>query len=517
MNLNTYTRLPIDQRTDAFFDFMVAQGKAVSTARGYVRWSNSDIVKDYVLKNTGKTSLYEVTDLDELRDIKREVNYDRYNKKEHGSPSATLGQYIKFINQISSSSISSRVQRPSTIISNSSFNFRSANHFINSTIPSVQELDLMELIVNFMYPLINGRVCFADIIDSLEVEFNPDKKVKTERVSLNDLTRLLPSLRKTKSDLKDKIHAAYNSEGRGDTNRLPVIFDHVCTLISRIEHGQCTNSIDIKVDTLVLGEFVPAPNPKVVLYYNNMGNPQSRRETLIGVFVHEMFHAWNYFQSGSNGRSVLAVDEPMVEFAGLVFLRELYELMDKSNHALTSSIEAVLWDRKYRVMSKQTQIGDVAAYGFGSYLYENVGYKERDWIEAYSQVSSSINPNDKDVITIKDLLVPCYPFQNEDKVKKLFERVIFNRKSLNVRSTAIGSSQIYNANGAIDAKELLRACLELLPISTFTLKDAYRFDYIFKVVYGASFDSKAEIKIQLNNLINEGFLTFISPNLYVIN
>ena len=517
MDLNTYTQLPIDQRTDAFFDFMVAQGKAVSTARGYIRWSNSDIVKDYVLKNTGKTSLYEVTDLDELRDIKREVNDDRYNKKEHGSPSATLGQYIKFVNQISSTSISYSVQSPSAIISNSSLNFRSANQFINSSIPSAQELDLMELIVNFMYPLINGRICFADIIDSLEVEFNPDKKVKTERVSLNDLTLLLPSLRKTKLELEEKIHAPYNSKERVDTNRLPIILDHVCTLISRIEHGQCTNDIDIEVNTPVLGEFIPAPNPKVVLYYNNMGNPQSRWKTLIGVFVHEMFHAWNYFQSGCNRRSVLAVDEPMVEFAGLVFLRELYELMHKTNHSYASAIDTILWDRKYRVTKKQTQIGDVAAYGFGSYLYENVGYKERDWIEAYSQVSSSINPNDKDVVTIKDLLIPCYPFQKEAKVKKLFESVIFNMRSLKVVSTAISSSGLSNGNGVVDAKELLKACLDLLPISAFTIKDAYRFENVYKVVCGASFDSKAEIKIQLDNLINEGYLTFISPNLYVIN
>jgi hypothetical protein len=54
-------------------------------------------------------------------------------------------------------------------------NYKKDSSFIKSTVLSPLERKLLELIVNFPLPLAKGEVCFADILDKLEVEFMEEK------------------------------------------------------------------------------------------------------------------------------------------------------------------------------------------------------------------------------------------------------------------------------------------------------------------------------------------------------
>ena len=71
----------------------------------------------------------------------------------------------------------------------------------------------------------------------------------------------------------------------------------------------------VKIEVSRLGKFIPGEGeekPKVVIYYENIHKiikPYSpnfaRWQVMAGVFVHEMFHAWNYFKAGQNSNSTI--------------------------------------------------------------------------------------------------------------------------------------------------------------------------------------------------------------------
>jgi hypothetical protein len=130
----------------------------------------------------------------------------------------------------------------------------------------------------------------------------------------------------------------------------------------------------------------------------------------------------NYFHAGGK-RSVLAIDEPMVEFETLYFLKEL--------GAFTSSekVSRVSWKYECLVHDKQQSIGDVAAYGFGYYLFKNLRDDSVNWVETYSEKSASINDSGshvkKLVEKVEAALIPIYPFMSEAKVMKWFKNIIF--------------------------------------------------------------------------------------------
>ena len=110
--------------------------------------------------------------------------------------------------------------------------------------------------------------------------------------------------------------------------------------------------------------------------------------------------------------SVLAIEEPMVEFESLYFLKELEAFTHSQSHTLHGEVKSVYEDREKRVRNKQNLIGDVAAYGFGYYLFNDLkdyDYESRHWIEAYSKKSDSINIKDLSVDNAIDGLIPVNP------------------------------------------------------------------------------------------------------------
>ena len=355
------------------------------------------------------------------------------------------------------------VVRPSTVYDPYK---KHASDFIDSESLSVlsdEEKELLELIVNFRLPLVKGEVCFADIQDKLEIEFSDEEKSRPQSIDKSLLEKKLNELREQIAKLYVEIEIDHTL-----SNLYGPFLNPMMSVADEIE-GLLADFRDIVVvDVRVLGEFIPGKKgvdtPKVVIYYENIQKSvkdvfrsYASWQVMPAVFVHEMFHAWNYFKAGRNSRSVLAIDEPMVEFETLYFLKQM-ETFTPQSHRLRKGVESVRRDREYRVHKKQQSIGDVAAYGFGYYLFKNLSdYESIRWIETYSKKSASINNSDELVEQVKDALTPIYPFQSEDMVMECFKKIIFKGQAT---SKIVGkSAKNFNAmNDVIYKIRVNRPC-----------------------------------------------------------
>ena len=316
------------------------------------------------------------------------------------------------------------VDRPCSSYPSSDGKYKPASVFKNYEALSDLEMKLLELIVNFRIPLtVNREVCFADILDKLEVHISNDEKKRTQSV---DATLLRQKLEELNSQIN-------NNQG-----------EQLETLLKNMSQVQelLGNTIDGMVQLpsyTILGEFFrDENNPRVVIYLESikkkLKNHESRQDVMAAVFVHEMFHAWNYFNAGPNPeKSVREIEEPMVEFETLYFLQELEAYTKTHSHLMHKNVLSVRETRESRVKRKQQSIGDVAAYGFGYYLFKKLSesniIKSRDWIETYSKKSAFIKGSYPLVEKATKALKPVYPFKSEDKVMRWFKKIIFDDRA----------------------------------------------------------------------------------------
>lgn len=304
-------------------------------------------------------------------------------------------------------------------------NYKNASDFIKSTVPSDEEKELLELIVNFRLPLVTDEVCFADIVDDLEVEFSNEEKKRPQSIDIDrdHLQKKLDKLRKQIAKIENKAQSNPNLLEDPLLNRMRSVAKEAEQLL-RKDSGE-----NVEFDEItLLGEFVHGDKLKVVIYYKNIQDNYGEKweDVMAGVFIHEMFHAWNYFRAGKNPRSVMAIDEPMVEFETLYFLKELETYTRSQSHPLKDNVSSVSEEMKDMVQEKQQSIGDVAAYGFGYYLFEKLNdYESRHWIEIYSKKSASIDGSDEPVEEAVKALIPIYPFKSDAKVMNWFKEIIF--------------------------------------------------------------------------------------------
>ena len=336
-----------------------------------------------------------------------------------------------------------------------------ASKITSSRVPTPLELELMELIVNHRITLSGSTISFADIVGKLKVEFSPNLKEDIEQVEIDGLREQLRQIQGAKelvdieiqqltgelNVLADQLRAKgvipyQDAEFRKISIRRERLYakeGSLYELINEIEDTLNAGDPYVNVSTCVLGEFVPGTDPQVLLFYNNIDGRSihNRFDKLLGTFVHEMIHAWFYFISHEQPRTVKVVDEPMVEFSTLFFLNDLVIETAKSSHKLSREIEAVLKERIESVQNKQYQLGSTAAYGYGYFLYENLGKDSKRWIEEYALKSSTISICNIDVETFQTSFATCYPFNEESKLKDVLERIIFNTTaSVSTHATA---------------------------------------------------------------------------------
>lgn len=408
--------------------------------------------------------------------------------------------------------------RPCALYSSDDSAYKKASSFIDSPVPSQDEKDLLELIVNFQLPLDKEEVCFADMLDKMEkVEFsNKDEKCD------QDIDKAL--LEEKLDELKEQIKKI-ERKAKLD-QRLEALLARMKSAAKAIEDILDEASGDIvKIEVSLLGKFIPGEGeekPKVVIYYENIHKiikPYSpnfaRWQVMAGVFVHEMFHAWNYFKAGQNSSSVLAIDEPMVEFESLYLLKELEAFTDSQDHCLRDKVQCVRSGMEVRVQKKQQEVGDLAAYGFGYYLFDNLSdaAESRDWIETYSKKSAKIQEKNPHVENAKKALIPVYPFLPEDEaaVKKLFKKIIFNKRVIPASAEKFDATK---TGSHVSLRDLVLACIETIGRKCFDVQELYAFAPIFKACMPHCSDLEEALKQQLDELVKEGRFEALPPDCY---
>lgn len=406
--------------------------------------------------------------------------------------------------------------RPCALYGSDNPAYKKASSFIDSPVPSQDEKDLLELIVNFQLSLDKEdsldkeEVCFADILNDLKVVFSDEDKKRDQ----DDIDK--DFLQEKLDELKTKIEITEREKERNPDRR-----DELGDLLNRMKSAAKTaqdlldGASGDKV--LRLGEFIRPERdgldkPKVVIYYKNIesfcGNYSERWKVMAGVFIHEMFHAWNYFHAGGK-RSVLAIDEPMVEFETLYFLKEL--------GAFTSSekVLRVSWKYEGLVHDKQQSIGDVAAYGFGYYLFKKLSKSNVDsikWIDAYSKKSAFIDGSNKLVGEAEKALIPIYPFRSESEadVLNLFKKIIFNKRVI----PASAENDATKTGSHVSLRDLVLACIETIGRKCFDAQELYAFAPIFKACMPYCSDLEDALKQQLDELVKSGVLDALPHDCY---
>lgn len=408
--------------------------------------------------------------------------------------------------------------RPCALYSSDNPAYKKASSFIDSPVPSQDEKDILELIVNFQLGLERQYVCFADKLNDLKVVFSEEDKKRDP----DDIDKAF--LQEKLDELKTKMEITELEKERNPDRR-----DELGDLLNRMDSAakaaQDLLDKDSGDEVLRLGEFIPPKGdgldkPKVVIYYKNIEsfckkNYSERRKVMAGVFVHEMFHAWNYFHAGGK-RSVMAIDEPMVEFETLYFLKKLGAITHSQSHPLHDEVEIVSRDRLYRVKKKQQKIGDLAAYGFGYYLFEKLSKSDGDstkWIDAYSKKSAFIDGSNKLVGEAEKALIPIYPFRSESEadVLNLFKKIIFNKR---VIPASAEKSDATKTGSHVSLRDLVLACIETIGRKCFDAQELYAFAPIFKACMPHSSNLEEALKQQLDELVKSGVLDALPHDCY---
>ncbi len=314
---------------------------------------------------------------------------------------------------------------------------------INQKELSAQEQELLIAVLD--YSLTVGKTTFC---------FNKRKNYVKLDLSIPEMTRVRDLSEKQIKQLKDKIKELDRqletlcSQNAPESERADLI-SKIDNLKETIKNG--------KTITHLLGMFNPETRT-IYLFLKNIDATGCRREALVSTFIHEMFHAWNYFAAGRKSRSVEEIDEPMVEFGMLYFLKNI-----ASESPEFASIHD--WALK-SVRDKQNYTGITAAYGYGLYLYQlsssDQNEKVMRLLSEYGKKSSDI-PDSYSVQYLKGILSPIYHHDREAEILYLLDIFIDNRDYCLHENISQGKAVHYleemAASGDYTATCLLAYCL----------------------------------------------------------
>ena len=267
------------------------------------------------------------------------------------------------------------------------------------------EIELIKKVLDYTFIIGSTKVCFKDIEDKLILDLSIPENNKYETISIDNLLNELKKLEKEIDVFKNAGEKTY-----GD------YINYKLKIEGTIKNGG-------KIEIPVLGSF-NSTNQKVYLYLKTLGNYADDvkiiTEPLVTTFVHEMFHAWNYFASNSHERTVEEIDEAMVECYTLLFLQDISRSMPE--------FEPIFEWAKGDIQDKQSSIGKQSAYGFGYYLFSLWNTKDsgklQKMIKAYCRRSGRINNQSDLVKNIQGKFTTTYPRSEEESVFELFYNVI---------------------------------------------------------------------------------------------
>lgn len=149
----------------------------------------------------------------------------------------------------------------------------------------------------------------------------------------------------------------------------------------------------------VLGEYDPEKK-KIILYMENIkkclkaGIDVEKSDLFNIILLHEMFHAYFHYVTERGKCSynyILEIEEAMTEFCSLVCLKDL---------SVKDNWGDVFDYAKENIEEKQDEVGKLAAYGFGAYLFDNL--KENERYELINNYIQKLGYIDEDNDTVKE-------------------------------------------------------------------------------------------------------------------
>lgn len=177
----------------------------------------------------------------------------------------------------------------------------------------------------------------------------------------------------------------------------------------------------------ILGEYC-SEMKQVILYVNNIDDAcgEPTYKGVLPTYIHELFHAFFHYVTEKKQLErnyIREIEEAMAEFSTLVFLRHMkkieysYEWCD-------------IFDWAYdEIGQKQKSVGDLPAYGFGRFLFDNIPENEAfDWINKYAERLGYIDEEDELVKQYKQMVCPCYPTE-PDQCLELLRKILFETKN----------------------------------------------------------------------------------------
>jgi hypothetical protein len=331
--------------------------------------------------------------------------------------------------------------------------------------------DFVEKVLDYTLSISGGTICLGTIAGDLGLDLTQPEMYTKEKLSnehLRHLAEELPQLNKEIEEWEKVLHSKEWSEAskighEAELNALYSSFpwrkkypkydlaDYLGLLQNRKSRYENTIQNDGVVVTPLLGSF-SSSDKKVYLYLENIKKSAPEHQNgktiltkpIIKTFIHEMFHAWNYFACGKKGRTVRGIEEAMVEFATLYFLSQISQVH--------SEFEPIFeWVEK-NIKEKQTAVGGLPAYGYGYYLYSKLLKNKPQVMELfmlYSKNSGLIQPSSL-VKHIENMLYPFYPYDREEEVyTELQQLLIKNYKIKGQVWTDSGKTNIVNSDDSL--------------------------------------------------------------------
>ena len=296
-----------------------------------------------------------------------------------------------------------------------------------------KEQELISKILDFRFELGTTIVCLKDIFAKITLKLDGIPPVYKDNFDVEELKGL-------RHDVKYFIKEMGVELEKSDCQKGHPLYER------QTYFKLLANSIDNAIDnggvvtTSPLGEFI-GKEKKVIpgmaitlnkgsvlyLYLDNIDNTANindeyatRESILITTFVHEMIHAWIFFACGEKECAVREIEEAMVEFATLFFLKQISQV--------NVEFESILKWAERSNRQKQAVIGRLAAYGYGYYLYSLNSKNEQQVIKlfmAYSRNSGLIEPSPR-VKHIITMLYPLYPFERVNEVYENLQQLLLH-------------------------------------------------------------------------------------------
>ena len=174
-------------------------------------------------------------------------------------------------------------------------------------------------------------------------------------------------------------------------------------VISEERKKKQDRSKDVKYP--IAGEYIDK-DKKIILYINNIEDycknkgvidEDKKKNLIITTYTHELFHAYFHFVTEQSilrqyrYNYILEIEEAITEFCTLVYIN----YAESGGH----DWKYILKFAHTNILEKQDHEGDLSAYGFGAYLFDNIkNENERfELINDYIQKLGNIDENEKKV------------------------------------------------------------------------------------------------------------------------